>query len=454
MKILFIHTADLHLGSPLKTAGNLSPQLQEMLQRAAYTAFERIVHTALEYDVDFMLISGDIYDDDSRSVAANSFFVEQMERLKEKNIPVFIIYGNHDPISENIELFKLPDNVEVFDAEVPETFEVADKRGKTARIIGQSYRIPGETRKMHLNYSFPNDGVLNIGMLHTSLSTSANIHVPCSLGELKGISGIHYWALGHIHKPQIIHKSHPVIAFPGIPQGRDMGEQGLRGFFLVEAQHPDTPGVYFIPTSPIIWIEKEVSIESSHGLEDIDNIEELILTAGNELKESPLPLPHSSLEPKGFGFTPDGYIVRWVITGRGTIHERVIEGKEEEIAAHLEQVLRENMDMNKPFVWTESVRINTRSPMPDMDDLIEKDEIIRILNDICSQMEREPELREKALSLLGNIWQRPTPEGSIPLDAVPLGEEKFRYLLELAQNMAVECILKERERIENSQDLF
>jgi len=402
-----------------------------------------------------MLISGDVYDHDSRSVAANSFFAEQMERLKGKNIPVFIIYGNHDPISENIELFKLPDNVKVFDSAAPETFEVTDKRGRTAaRIIGQSYRTAAETRKMYQNYSLPDDGVLNIGMLHTALNTSANIHVPCSLEELKRISSIHYWALGHIHKPQIINKSLPVIAFPGIPQGRDMGEQGLRGFFLVEAEHPSTPEVHFIPTSPIIWIVKEVSIESCDGLEDIDNLEELILNAGNELKESTVPLPHSSLKSNSFNFSPDGYIVRWVITGRGALHERVLEGREEETAAHLEQVLRENMDMQKPFLWTESVRINTRGPMPDIDVLIQKDEIIRMLVDFRSRMEREPELRQKALSLLGNIWHKPKPEGSIPLDAVPLKEEKFRYLLELAQNMAVECILKEREKIENSQDLF
>ncbi|KUK11571.1 MAG: putative phosphoesterase [Clostridia bacterium 41_269] len=443
------------MGSPLKTAGNLSPELQEILQKAAYTSFERIVNTAIEHDVDFMLISGDVYDNDSRSVAANRFFADQMERLEEKDIPVFIIYGNHDPLSENTELFKLPDNVKIFDSAEPEIFEAVDKRGRTAaRIIGQSYRTPSETRKMHQNFSLPDDGLLNIGMLHTALDASANIHVPCSLEELKNIPNIHYWALGHIHKPQIVSQSLPAAAYPGIPQGRDMGEQGIRGFLLIEADSTSISKIHFIPTSSIIWVVREISIDNQEDLDDISDLEELIINASNELKENTILLSHDSLQLKSLNYSPEGYIVRWIITGRGSIHERVLEGREEETAHHFELVLRENLDMQKPFIWTESVRINTHRPMPSLEELVEKDEIISMLVDFCSRVEKEPELKKKALDLVGSVWHKPQNESRNSIEAVHLTEEKFQYLLKLARDTAVEHILKERDRIEDSQNIF
>ena len=118
--IRFIHTGDLHLGSPLKTVGKVSDVLQKSLRESTYKAIENIVDAALNYDVDFVLMCGDIYDNESRSVKGNLFLNTQMKRLASKGIPVFIIYGNHDSIGRSMDFFKLPGNVKVLGAEAVE----------------------------------------------------------------------------------------------------------------------------------------------------------------------------------------------------------------------------------------------------------------------------------------------------------------------------------------------
>jgi len=80
MSVSFLHTADLHLGSQLKTQHQGSSQSSDVLDSAVYAAVERLFDVALEEDVDFVIVAGDLYDEDSRSVKANAFLSDQFER--------------------------------------------------------------------------------------------------------------------------------------------------------------------------------------------------------------------------------------------------------------------------------------------------------------------------------------------------------------------------------------
>lgn len=126
--VRFIHTSDLHLGSPLETESGTVLNVKERINHSTYTALERIVEWTLEKDVDFLLFSGDIYDRESRSVKANRFLVVQFTRLVESGIPVFLIYGNHDPMEIGHEFFSFPDGVTVFPSDDAGQ-EVVEKEG-------------------------------------------------------------------------------------------------------------------------------------------------------------------------------------------------------------------------------------------------------------------------------------------------------------------------------------
>ncbi|NLK01437.1 MAG: DNA repair exonuclease [Clostridia bacterium] len=443
--IRFIHTGDLHLGSPLKAVGKISDRLQKSLMDSSYRAIEKIIEAAVEYDVDFVLMCGDIYDDEARSIRGNRFFSDQLEILAKENIPVFIIYGNHDPIGENVNFFKLPKNVIVLGAEDVEMHEVCHVSGRPkARILGQSYGSPSESKKIHRNYKPPVDDLVNIAMLHTGLDPGSNAYVPCSPQELKEQSDIHYWALGHIHSPTMVSDRSPVISYPGIPQGRDVGEKGLKGCFLVEFTSPDDIQMKFIPTSPVIWMVREISIENKQGLENMDHLMDLMIEDSRGIFDTPPGVP-LDCPIIGNGYKPEGYVVRWEICGRHPIHDSLISDNQLEIAEALVDKMNGHLASSRPYLYTEGVKFRTGSPIPDLETLLERDETIRTLLEIRNNIFEDENLKEEAVSTMGEIWYKPRSEGDLREDTFPVTDEIFDAILEDAFNMAVERVVKERE---------
>lgn len=441
----FIHTADLHLGSPLKAVGEISERLQKSLKESAYQAVRNIVDAALEFDVDFVLICGDIYDDEARSVKGSLFFTEELKRLDRKNIPVYAIYGNHDPAEKGVDFFKLPANVKVFGAESAEMHLTnGNLKRVQARIIGQSYRGPRESRKMHLSYSPPFDGRINIAMLHTGLDPGSSAYVPSSVEELKSRENIHYWALGHIHAPSIISAPSPVIAYPGIPQGRDVGESGLKGCYLVEIDSPGGASIKFIPTSPVIWHRRRLTLDDSILLNSLDDLEALIAEQCEKLLESPLEIPHNLPAVKN-DFKPQGHVVRWEIDGRNSIYEELLSGEKQEIKESLKERLNQRFTAAAPYLWTEKIKLRLGPPIPDLAVLLQKDETIRTLQEVKEKILSDEEMKDRAIAAMGSIWYQPRGEDDVREDTFPVTDERLRTLLEEAFNAVMERILKERE---------
>ena len=126
-RIKFIHTE-----SSFKSLLHINGEITHMQVRRTATmdAFRRICNAAIEHDIDFVVISGDLYDREARSVVACRFFVEECEKLNTAGIPVFVIAGNHDPLREQPELFKLPKNVKVFGGNKPDLYHVLDQTGR------------------------------------------------------------------------------------------------------------------------------------------------------------------------------------------------------------------------------------------------------------------------------------------------------------------------------------
>ena len=94
----FIHCADLHLGEPFGGlySGDTGPWT-EAIHKATFKAFENVVTAALTYRADAILISGDVYNSDHHSLAAQMAFARELYRAAQAGVQVFIIHGNHDP---------------------------------------------------------------------------------------------------------------------------------------------------------------------------------------------------------------------------------------------------------------------------------------------------------------------------------------------------------------------
>jgi DNA repair exonuclease SbcCD nuclease subunit len=236
----FVHTADIHLDSPLKSLALRDPALAELVGNATRRAFVKIVNICLEERVDALLLAGDLYDGDQTSMQTARFLADQLRLLHEADIPVFIIRGNHDAISRITEELTLPDTVTIFKAK-SKPFEIIRGQGdRPVWIQGRSFGQQHELGDPLSHYKAPVTGATNIGLLHTSLdgSTRHDPYAPCKLVDLQA-SGFHYWALGHIHKTAI-HEGETTVVMPGIPQGRDIGEAGVKYAMLVTITDDDT----------------------------------------------------------------------------------------------------------------------------------------------------------------------------------------------------------------------
>jgi len=231
MAIRFIHTADVHLDSPLFSLAVRDPEIADIIGAATRQAFINIVELCLEERVDALMIAGDLYDGQLRSMKTAAFLVDQLRRLTAANIRVFIIKGNHDAESKITKHVHWPDGVHVFSGRG----ETVEMETLNSVVHGLSFAKPHVPESLLPKYKPPVPDAINIGLLHTSLGGDAvhDVYAPCSVQNLID-QGYDYWALGHIHKRSVNKSDTCTIVMPGNPQGRSVREAGPKSVTLVE----------------------------------------------------------------------------------------------------------------------------------------------------------------------------------------------------------------------------
>src|SRR5699024_1151759 len=100
--IKFIHCADLHLDSPFKSRHYLIPSILNDVKQSGYNSFTNIIDDAIKDQVDFVIISGDLFDQDNRTLRAEVYFREQFKKLVQEQIFVYLNQGNHDPLPDSV----------------------------------------------------------------------------------------------------------------------------------------------------------------------------------------------------------------------------------------------------------------------------------------------------------------------------------------------------------------
>ncbi|NOV20410.1 DNA repair exonuclease [Ensifer adhaerens] len=234
MAYRFLHTADVHLDSPLKTLALRNRELSDLIGLATRRAFVRIIDLCLEERVDALVLAGDLYDGEQTSMKTARFLAEQLHRLNLAGIRTFIIRGNHDALSRITSELVMPESVKVFGASA-EAVVVDQGAGHfPVAIHGLSFAKPHAPQSLLRHYALPIPNAVNIGIMHTSLGGSEkhDLYAPCSVGDLQQ-SGFQYWALGHIHKRSVVADGTSTIVMAGMPQGRDINEDGSKSVSLI-----------------------------------------------------------------------------------------------------------------------------------------------------------------------------------------------------------------------------
>lgn len=265
--IKFIHAADLHLDSPMIGLKRLPKNIFQRLQDSTFIALKNLIDAAIRHDVDFVILAGDAFDHENRSLRAQIRLKKELERLDEAGILVYLVHGNHDHLQGVTMNIELPKNVHIFSDKV-EVKKYQKSPGTTVHLYGFSYRVRHVTERKIEDYQKQTGAVYHIGILHGNLegNTDHGNYAPFQLKDLLE-KDFHYWALGHIHKRIIITEDPPIV-YPGNIQGRNKKEIGPKGCYLVNLNQSRAE-LTFIETNDVVWKELLVDAAAFETMHDL-----------------------------------------------------------------------------------------------------------------------------------------------------------------------------------------
>ena len=107
----FLHAADAHIDSPLRGLQAYEGAPAARLRRATRDAFAKMVSIAIERNVDFVIFAGDLFDGAWPDMQTGIWTAAQFRRLEGEGIPVYLVRGNHDAVSEVEQAIRWPENV-------------------------------------------------------------------------------------------------------------------------------------------------------------------------------------------------------------------------------------------------------------------------------------------------------------------------------------------------------
>lgn len=192
--VRFAHISDVHLGG----------WKQQPLQDLNFQSFKMTVDTCIDKKLDFVLISGDLFDSayPPIDILKKTFF--EFRRLREAKIPCFIIAGSHDysvsgktfldvlekaGFCKNVANFEEKEDLIILNPIIYEGVAIYGYPGKKSGLEVE------DLRKIKLNDS---PGMFKIFMLHTTIDVAKGT-LPIDAIESKLLPDVDYYALGHLH---------------------------------------------------------------------------------------------------------------------------------------------------------------------------------------------------------------------------------------------------------------
>ena len=386
----FLHAADIHLDSPLRGLERYEDAPVDEVRSATRRAFENLVELAIEEEVAFVLLVGDLYDGDWRDYNTGLFFVGQMNRLREAKISVHLVSGNHDAASQITRSLKLPDNVTHYSHKKPQTV-VLDEWG--VAIHGQSFASRSVGENLAEVYPAGEPGRFDIGLLHTSLDGRPphDDYAPCSVDDLRS-KGYQYWALGHVHRREEVSRD-PWIVFPGNVQGRHIREVGPKGCTVVTVENGEVSAVESRELDVVRWAVVRVDLGEIRSADaSIDRVRQAL---ADELDEAGDRL----------------VAARLVLEGASPAHAALAREPERWMQEYRAQA----SSLPGPGVWLEKVRLETTRPV-DLTAQLDRDDALGDLLRMIAGLEASP------LELEGLAEEFNDLKGKLPIE-ITAGEE-------------------------------
>jgi exonuclease SbcD len=221
----FAHIADCHLGS----------WREQKLQELNLKAFEKAIDACTKSKLDFVLITGDLFDNAMPPVDILKKAAEKLRQLKEAGVKCYVIAGSHDysvsgkTFLDVLEKAGLCENVEKIEDD-----ELILTEGKEFVIAGISGKKQELEKELIKKVKVPKLGnKFKILALHTTIEENKTSDFVEGIKTSELPKGFDYYALGHIHKP-FNHENKIVYPGPLFPNNfAELEELGNGGFFIV-----------------------------------------------------------------------------------------------------------------------------------------------------------------------------------------------------------------------------
>ena len=246
MRIL--HSADWHLDAPM--SGH-SEEKSQLLRSQLRKIPELIVRLCQAERCDLLLLSGDLFD----GAPSKECVATVKAALEKVKIPVVISPGNHDFCAGSSPYLTedWPENVHIFTKPAVESFALPELG---CRIYGAGYDsmdCPGLLK----DFQTCGDEKWHIGVFHAEADTASSHYCPIPKTQIRD-SGLHYLALGHIHKASSLRVGDTLCAWPGCPMGKGFDELGPKGVILVQLE--DSVSAGFVPLDVPRFFDEEVEV--------------------------------------------------------------------------------------------------------------------------------------------------------------------------------------------------
>lgn len=236
----FIHAGDFHLDSAF---GALRPEQAIQRRQEGRALVSALADYVNENAVELVLLPGDLFDAEDTFSQTGQALAADLGRM---DAQVVIAPGNHDFCGKNSPYNRLvwPENVHIFKTNAMETLDFPQWN---MTISGAGFTSPDQMDSFLANWSMPQDGRVHFGVLHGEVQPAQPRYNPMTKEEIAR-SGLHYLALGHIHK-----RSKPALygqtlcAQPGCLEGHGFDELGEKGFYLGEVDFQGQVKLKFVP---------------------------------------------------------------------------------------------------------------------------------------------------------------------------------------------------------------
>ena len=367
----FVHAADLHLDSPFRGIHDKAPEhVAELLYRATFDAYEKIIDLCISERVDALLVAGDVFDGADRSLRAQLKFIDGLNRLESAGIRSFICHGNHDPLNGWEARLALPAGCHRF-GEIVEKAPVFRDEPQRAVVYGISYPQREVRENLIPRFADLEPGNFTIGLLHANVGSNPDhdSYAPCTIDDLLQ-PPVDYWALGHVHSRQVLRDGRPTILYPGNPQGRHFNESGARGAYLVEVSEKGEILPQFKPVDVLRWEILEVNIATFETMQELLDAIDQKVEACNEESEG------------------RSVVFRLVLEGRGPLHNSLTRP---DIVTDIRERVNDTWKNQSPWLWCERIQLKTALQL-DRARILLREDFVGDLARLCDELRNDDDV--------------------------------------------------------------